>query len=196
MNYGIDYGMGQSNIDENGIHYGVIPSNDVLQAWADSSEGDYGAPTCGECGNEALPIDDESIPDIDSAEDWQDEGRDYACLNCKRSFWADEAYGDESLAYILDDGEYKAECDSMGDIFILKSPFYTFAQYCSPCAPGACYLRNVVDEKGPRAYCFSPEWFDCWDDEQSTGEFEGRKTSCPYPVYRVADGACIFTPKG
>lgn len=41
MTRGIDYGGGQTNIDhETGIRFGVIPANDVLQAWADSAEDD------------------------------------------------------------------------------------------------------------------------------------------------------------
>jgi hypothetical protein len=40
---GIDYGMGLTNVDlKNGIRYGVISQNEVLQVWADSSEPYYG----------------------------------------------------------------------------------------------------------------------------------------------------------
>ncbi len=60
---GIDYGMGTTNIDkENGIRYGVIPQNEVLQVWCDSSEAYYGEPeecTCmnPECGEDnSIPI--------------------------------------------------------------------------------------------------------------------------------------------
>jgi hypothetical protein len=36
---GIDYGNGMTNKDrDTGIRYGVISQNDVLQAWADSSD--------------------------------------------------------------------------------------------------------------------------------------------------------------
>jgi hypothetical protein len=41
---GIDYGMGMTNRDGDGIHYGVIHQGEVLQAWADSSEPYYGEP--------------------------------------------------------------------------------------------------------------------------------------------------------
>ena len=41
-NAGIDYGMGKTNRDESGIHYGVIHQREVLQNWADSSEPYYG----------------------------------------------------------------------------------------------------------------------------------------------------------
>ncbi len=211
MSYGIDYGGGTTNIDrETGIRFGVIPQNDVLQAWAESSEPDYGPPGCSECGSEAvgigevpfdlddlktlrqsdgycrkhaiLQIPDEHQADCGDNDEWHDEGRDYACLNCARSFYSEDAWGDDPVGgYVLDDGEYKAHCGEDGDIFILKSPYYTHAQFCSPCAPGACYLQNPVDDSGPKAYCFGPDFF---DDEYP----------CPYPVYRVDEERCIYQP--
>ena len=49
LNAGIDYGLGQSNIDhKTGIRYGVISQNSVLQAWCDSSEPFYGSISPGE----------------------------------------------------------------------------------------------------------------------------------------------------
>jgi ribosomal protein L37AE/L43A len=106
------------NIDlETGIHYGVISQNAVLEAWADSSEPDYGPPTCPKCGSENL------------------EG-EYYCSDCDYEFEGDEAFGDTENFY-LSDGEYQAWSDSYGDIFITKSPYYTFRGFCSPCAPNA-----------------------------------------------------------
>ena len=38
MSAGIDYGMGQSNVDHaTGIRYGVIAQNNVGQAWYDAA---------------------------------------------------------------------------------------------------------------------------------------------------------------
>lgn len=205
MGYGIDYGRGQTNIDpDNGIRYGVIPQSDVLQEWADSSEADYGPPSCPKCGNEVVNLygDDvpDTIPDLDDGpEDWEDDGRDYACEQCKYSFDSQDAFGEEPLGFYMDDGEYFA---SQGgddcDIFIEKSPYFTYAQFCSPCAPGACYLRQPVDKNGPKAYCFAPDWFDYWaeDGTEPAGEYCGEKTTCPYPVYRVSDGECVYRPTG
>lgn len=227
MSAGIDYGMGTTNIDlDTGIRFGVIPANDLGESWYESSEGDYGPPCCGECGNEAIEID--NLPfDLDDCktidpkakkhsysyrtherlripaefqdeygEFWDDEGRDYACLDCARSFDSDDAWGDDGPVngHVLDDGEYKAhqgydDCD----VFILKSPYYTRAQFCSPCAPGAAYLRSPCED-GPKAYCFAPDWFRAYDDNEVTGEYEGEKTSCPYPVWRVEDDELVFTP--
>ncbi len=174
MSRGIDYGLGQTNIDKaNGIRYGVISSHDVSQAWADSSEADYGDACCPKCGNYAYAIDAPEVPDIDEEENWTDEGRDYACTECRYSFDASEAYGDEPLGFTLDDGEYKAsQSGDDNDIFIMDSPYYTRASFCSPCAPGACYLTSPCDD-GEKAYCFGHEWFD-----------DG---IAPYPVYRVSD---------
>jgi len=120
------------------------------------------------------------------------------------SFWFDEAESvypcDECDAFV--DGEctencpfcepigfkyerdgYAAWCGEDGDIFVTKSPFYTYAQFCSPCAPGACYLTNAVDEEneGNKAYCFGQDLFD--DDNP-----------CPYDVWRVDTGEKIYTP--
>jgi hypothetical protein len=65
------------------------------------------------------------------------------------------------------------------DIFVLESPFFTFAQFCSPCAPGACYLRNPLDEPSEdnKCYCLGHDWF------------EDKKA--PYQVYSVATGTLV-----
>lgn len=76
----------------------------------------------------------------------------------------------EPLSYSLDDGEYKATCGEDGDIFIIKSPYYTRCNYCSPCAPGAGWLMSP-DKLGIKAYCFGHDWFD--------------SGVAPYPVYSV-----------
>ena len=195
---GIDYGMGTTNIDhETGIRFGVIHQHKVGQAWYDSEELDYGPPHCPKCGNEADSI--EELPfyldDLESDGDsliipedvqdevfgnstWADEGRDHACLKCARSFDSDEAYGDEPNGSFYDSDGYKCFGSSDGDIFVEKSPYYTLCNFCSPCAPGAGYLTSS-NPNGIAAYCFGPEWFD----------------KCPYPVYRVDNDECIYTPE-
>lgn len=153
-NVGIDYGFGSTNIDhETGIRYGVIHSNMVLQAWADDSEPDY---PCGEC------------------DAWDSDNN--TCCNdfgdCEPSSWNYKA-----------DGYIATQSGSDCDIFVIKSPFYTYAQFCSPCAPGACYLANPVEPtKGNKCYCFGEDWFD--SDEP-----------CPYPIWEVATGKLVYEPK-
>jgi len=144
MDKGIDYGLGNTNIDRNtGIRYGVIHQNEVLQAWCDSSEAKYPCDTC-ELNNEDKDV--------------------FGCDGC------------EPIALEIDDNDYCAASDSYGDIFIIKSPYYTRARFCSPCAPGACYLTDPCDD-GEKAYCFGHDWFD--------------SEKAPYPVYRVSDDTLV-----
>jgi hypothetical protein len=168
---GIDYGMGQTNIDrETGIRYGVI-SQHGISGWAlGEFEPEYGDPTCPKCGNDAVEYDGEAHGEYDG------DGSDHACDDCCYSFMSDEAFGDEPLGHYFDDEEYTAELHSDGDIFVTKSPYKTRADYCSPCAPGACHLENPSDD-GDWCYCFGHDWF---DDGQA-----------PYRVYSVATGEVI-----
>lgn len=216
---GIDYGMGQTNIDhETGIRFGVISQNEVLQVWADSSEAYYGEPTCPKCWGEVVEIPGHAessdppgqrvsvIQDVpDEYEGYEENGvPDFACEICRYLFQSCEAFGDEPLGYLYEKGGYSASCGEDGDIFIEKSPYFTRAAFCSPCAPGACYLmspyqidavnQDLIDRYGgperyglkvdynacaeaagyPKAYCFGHDWF------------EGGKA--PYPVYSVETG--------
>jgi hypothetical protein len=189
---GIDYGHGMTNVDhETGIRYGVISQNEVLQAWADESEPNYlyFCPKCdAELGNE--------YPDQDG------------CPNCGHEFEGDDFEFMEPLSFSVDDGKYIAECGDDGDIFITKSPYFTFAQFCSPCAPGAVYLMNpyksegyakeqlaTVSEIAPlaygeafrshaeyagfaRGYCFGHDWFE--------------SGKAPYPVFSVETGELVL----
>lgn len=173
---GINYAgfTGANRNPKTGIRYGVIPANDVGQSWFDSSEADYGEPSCPKCGNKANKA----------------RKSDYHCPRCKYHFDSDEAYRDTPVAFTLMDGQYKAQQSGEDyDIFILDSPYFTYAQFCSPCAPGACYLLNpllspeVTCERAKeiwadnRAYCFGHEWFE-----------DGK---APYPVYSVETGELI-----
>lgn len=157
---GIDYGLGKTNIDhETGIRYGVIPMNDLGEFSWESFEPVYGPEHCPVCGNELL----------------MGEEKDYTCDACQVDYWSDELFS-EPIGWALDDNEYVAEYDDHGDVFILESPYFTYAQFCSPCAPGAGYLRNHTPG-GVKTYCFGHDWFD-------GGE-------APYPVYSVETGELV-----
>jgi hypothetical protein len=163
MNAGIDYGMGQTNIDrKTGIRYGVVPQNDVLQAWADSSE-PYMGNACPFCGNEP-----KSGNDITSMA---------RCPSCHHSLNDGDFDDREPISFVYDADGYMAECGDDGDIFITKSPYYTLCSFCSPCAPGAGYVRNYNPE-GVKAYCFGPDWYD--DDDKPT-----------FPIYKVSDNSIV-----
>ena len=164
-NVGIDYGRGMTNRNhESGIRYGVISQNEVLQVWADSSEavyGDEGETKCPECGK-------------------THEGTVGTTVTCECGEEFDLELSDcaEPLSFTYEKDGYKAECSDDGDIFVIVSPYFTYAQFCSPCAPGACYLMSPLDDepKDNRCYCFGHDWF---EDET------------PYPVYSVTTGELV-----
>lgn len=188
---GIDYGRGISNVcQKTGIRYGVINQNKVGSSWWDSSEPNY-VYYCPKCEMEL--------------------GNEYpeTCEHCGYEMQDDDFDFNEPVSHYVDDGEYLAECGEDGDIFITKSPYFTYAQFCSPCAPGAVYLMNsyvpegtakeqlrTVAEIAPKAYweafkshaenagfpkgfCFGHDWFE--------------KGKAPYPVFSV-ETECIVKP--
>jgi hypothetical protein len=158
-NAGIDYGMGKTNVDhETGIHYGVIHQNHCAQAWCDSAEPHYPA-CCPKCGSD---IEQEIIDNCYA-------GEEQTCPHCNESLEESDFQDAEPSSYVLNDGEYVAESDEYGDIFIIKSPYYTKCAYCSPCAPGAGYLTST-NKNGIKAYCFGHDFFD---------------EKAPYPVFSV-----------
>lgn len=185
MSYpGIDYSLGRSNYDlATGIHFGVISSHSVdpESPWMDA-EADYGQPHCPKCGNE-VEASDEDIQfvnedgepldvDSDGTPEWFT-GEDFTCVPCEACYWSDEVYGDEAIGYSYEGHGYQLTDCLQTDIFVLSSPYYTFAQYCSPCVPGAGNLDTPCDD-GPKTYALGHEWF------------EGDKA--PYRVYSVATG--------
>lgn len=165
---GIDYSHGKANFDPvTGIHFGVIPLHALSDFAHESFEAEYGAPYCPECGNTVLDDDDRC-------------DKDYYCPKCAASFYSDHCTPDNPLGFVLEDKDYTATHGEDCDIFITRSPYYTHAQFCSPCAPGAGYLLNPC-ENGPKVYCFDLDWFDA-------------DHKCPYPIYQVSDGKLIYTP--
>ena len=173
MSAGIDYGRGLANIDrQTGIRYGVISQGAVLQAWAHSAEPDLGKPTCPDCGSE--------LQRVEEIEYYSGPGcEDYACTKCRRTFDAQDAFGDEPIGLSYSDDGYELTDCLDSDIFVLKSPFYTFAQFCSPCVPGAGNLE-APDADGAKTFCLGHDWFE-------SGE-------APYPVYSVETGQQV-TPQ-
>ena len=177
---GYDYGLGVTNIDtETGIRFGVICSHDISLAWDDTAEAVYGDPTCPQCGNPAQDIDC-APEDYRNLDDWTVQGNDRCCPECKFIFSEDCAYPDIPLEWVINEDEYQAV--SVGDdpdIFLCKSPYYTHAQFCSPCAPGACHLGHPTPD-GEKTYCFGHDWFE--------------NEVAPYPVYRVSDNQLVPPP--
>lgn len=193
---GIDYGMGRTNIDaKTGIRYGVIPFHDLSSWWHDASEPEYGEPHCPKCGREAQGIagaqqdydernvdeyGEDNLPELSALRPHSCD--DYGCARCGVYFGSDEVYSDDPLGFSLDDGEYKAwQSSDDCDVCVFRSPFVTFAPFCSPCAPGAVYLRDGAASGDAVGYCFGHDWFE--------------SGLAPYPVYDaaafVADGSLV-----
>jgi len=173
---GIDYSRGCGltpggppvNRDpETGIRYGVIPCH-AVDYWWESAEANYGDPTCPDCGSDLVDPDDTDLDTLG--------GVDWVCHGCRLGFDSDECYPEEAFSHYVDTPELAAETSDCVDIFVCRSEYYTYAQYCSPCAPGACYLTSPLGpgarHSGNRAYCFGPDWFD---------------GPPPYPIWRVSD---------
>jgi len=162
-NPGIDYSRGQSNVDNNNIHYGVIPSNEVGQYWYEESEGFY-IPFCPECYYE-----------------FKKSKNPVKCPACQyKPIDESDFFTEEPISFLYKKEGYLAEQTyDDPDIFIIKSPYFTYAQYCSPCAPGAGYILNYTDENiGAKTYCFGHDWFE--------------NEKAPYPVYSVKTGKRIL----
>ncbi len=166
----IDYGFGKTNIDkETGIRYGVISQNEVLQAWADDSEAYYGKPEefeCPECGHEH----ECGVNEVE----WGDKT---ICQKCGEEFEIELPDFAEPISHFYDSDGYSCECGDSGDIFIMKSPYYTYGPYCSPCAPGSVYLTDAHKHDpstGIQGYCFGKDWFE-----------DGK---APYKYYDVKTG--------
>lgn len=154
---GIDYSgpSGTCNRDlETGIRYGIIPLGRLNDSAMDAFEGEYDL-SCPHCG-------------ADLADDFEGPN---ACPECAREIADGEQYADEPSHWALVEDGYEGFLDSSNDVWITSSPYYTRAAFCSPCAPGACYLTDPRED-GARAYCLGPDWFD---------------GPAPYPIYRVAD---------
>jgi hypothetical protein len=159
--YGIDYGRGLSNVDiKTGIRYGVIPLHNVTQTWCDSSDPVY-VYRCPKCGNKLKKGIEQK-----------------RCGSCRYEIDIDNDFDfDEPISFQYKSEGYKAEQSANdSDIFVIKSEYYTYANLCSPCAPGACYLLDSIDNdpKARKAYCFNHDWFE-----------DGK---APYKVYSVKTG--------
>jgi predicted nucleic-acid-binding Zn-ribbon protein len=182
-NQGLDYSRFSSTVNRNaetGIRYGVISTHSLGEGFYDSQEMDYGDPTCPKCGNTAIDSGDDRIPATDDREDWDYKGNDYACIDCKSTFWSDACYSDEPLGWHIDDGDYKVVDCLDSDAMVIESPYFTYAAFCSQCLPGACSLDSPIepDNLSAKCYCFGHEWFD--------------GGVAPYTVYSVETGEVVL----
>lgn len=159
---GYDYGMGTTNIDQKTrIRFGVIPARDLGEWWHEEAEMVYG---CQECDEECLDGYEDSNKEHCGDGTHHPIGEDCYCEPIAIKYDADGYFATQSA------GSYA----SSDDIFVEKSPYVTRGPFCSPCAPGAVYLRDGSMDGEAMAYCFGP---DCFSEENP----------CPYPVWKYED---------
>jgi len=180
MDKGIDYSDGIVNRDKDtGIHYGVISQHSIMSEAMENFEYDYGKPTCPKCGNELVDYcdkynEDNSIEDFEHYSKYDSE--DYVCLDCKLIVESESAFSDEPLGFSYEgDGYQLIDCLDT-DIMIIKSPYFTYTQFCSPCVPGAGNLDTYIKD-GVKTYALGHDWFE-----------DGK---APYPLYDVKTGNMI-----
>jgi len=174
---GIDYGsMSRRNRDSNtGIRYGLIGQNsvcsdavnDIVMNGEDMGHTSYREEKIEEIARAiAGAIDGDHKDYLEMAGEIFDE-------SSAAEFFESEGpweYEDGEGSYML----------SGSEVWVFKSIYYTHAQYCSPCMPGAANLDSSC-ENGPKAYCLGPDWFDEYNP-------------CPYPIFRVEDDELIYNP--
>ena len=182
---GIDYGMGQTNIDKaTGMRYGVIPMNDLSSfAWDDilvnGDDLDFAAYKQ-ECKTSIATAIGNALEELGL--DRGNDAEELADGIVDDLEWDGYENTGDCARYAYDDGEVSIETASDGDVWVLKSLYYTYAPFCSPCAPGAGYLRDAgTDDSNPKVYCLPKDWF---DDEQG----------CPYPYWTVDGDELVFQP--
>lgn len=161
-NQGIDWGLGQANIDRaTGIRYGVISQHSIMAEALNDFDADYGEPgdleTCPECGEEHTP------------QQWGET----TCPHCGHRWEVEFPDGAEPLGWYYDGEGYHIGSVLDSDYMVTLSPFFTFCQFCSPCVPGAGNLDHPIPD-GVKTYCLGHDWFD-----------HGK---APYPVFSVETG--------
>jgi hypothetical protein len=105
----------------------------------------------------------------------EDEALNMHCESCDADFEQrdHEMYNDEADYQEFVAEGYKGHLSSHNELWIIKSPYYMHAQFCSPCAPGAGNCDNECED-GPKTYCLGHDY---WESGVA-----------PYKVYSVDTG--------
>lgn len=157
---GIDYGLNRTNKNhETGIRFGVISQNSCDFEALEFSGGFDNAYTAAY---------DAAVKEAEAESENEDEFNEDKF----------EPYI-ENAGFLLENEQYAIQDCLDTDLMICKSPYFSYAQFCSPCVPGACNLESPLEtqEENNKCYCLGHDWF------------EGNKA--PYPVYSVETGELI-----
>lgn len=194
---GIDYGRGTSNLNpETKIRFGVISQHalnpeSAQELWQSGTDLDYEAFI-----DEAKAKIRSALSDYFSDTKWGNDKKSKLDQAAEDAFDAisdslgEQYEGTGDCARMLWEKEgYKIQTDSSGGVWVMSSPYFTYAQFCSPCAPGACYLTMPLDVphdaedkalagfEDNKCYCLGSDWFD--------------DNKAPYPIYSVETGKPI-----
>ncbi len=197
---GIDYGLGRSNVDtKTGIRYGLISVNSE-RLNHDATEYIYEGKNLSfeNYQNQVKKELRSALSDYFFDNHWHntetgekepsrlDNAVDAAFEAIEQEL--SDSYQSDNDTYLYEKDGYRIQTGE-SDFWVLQSPFYTFAQFCSPCAPGAgnldCPLsfeRDASDQPleiattldQNKTFCLGHDWFeDC---------------KAPYPVFSVETG--------
>lgn len=172
------YGITNMN-PETGIHFGAISLNSLSGDSVGEAESIYPEEVEIDCENESCRT-SFNVPLSSS-------GESVTCPQCRHT-WELSPYEFDCIEPIgldltANDSDYTTEySESLNCFFVTKSPFYTFARACSPCAPNAGDLDSPCDSgNGLKTYCLGYDFFDEY-------------SPCPYVCYMVKDESRVDPP--
>lgn len=160
-----------------GIHYGVIslhsPNPDALQDIYDNGDNLSHAAAIEQVKGE-LRSAMQRVLEAYGVDRMTDDATDAAWEAVEQEF--NDHYEEQEDTYQYRQGGYVLQTSSLG-IYVIKSPYYTFAAACSPCCPNAGDL-NTPRSGGLKTYCLGADWFDMYN-------------RVPYPVYSIETGELV-----
>ena len=148
---GIDYGNLKEINSQNGFRYGVISQHSISpdaldDIWRNGKDMAWEA---------ALEAEIEAAKErarqnaAGNAEDAEEIDEDQISQDLADNWQSDNGLSD----YLYERDGYKVTGCLQNDLFVLQSPFYTYAQFCSPCVPGAGNLDSYFSPANPIAEC-------------------------------------------
>ena len=111
-----------------------------------------------------------------------------------------DSYSNDEKNWLWEKDGYELSNCLQSDVFVSKSPYFTYAQFCSPCVPGACNLDNPFEGLAVPSGRHASFAEDYGAEAQAIGYvkcyclghdfFDGEKA--PYEVFSVATGKRVL----
>ncbi len=110
-----------------------------------------------------------------------------------------DSYNWDEHDWLWEQDGYRLENCLHTDVFVSKSPYFTYAQFCSPCVPGAGNLDSPYEGLGVPAGEYPAKTEDLHDDATSIGFPKAfclghdffDNDEAPYLVFSVATGELV-----